>query len=198
MSHDFSGHCFFKRQPVNAAETDSAIRAVWTSCCQALRYGGDDPAILKRFAEIGESSQCDFPPIPTPPKVIRNCARFEYETRDRDASIKENLKAIVAIVSESLVRHPSQKCSRFKYSKTEASFRFHWGIPSRDLSIRFHLAQESESCWILRVSENDTAQVGLSMTLDTILRKISLFRAIEWFTEEEVANRSRIGKPHPY
>ena len=42
-------HCYFKKQPANAEEVDHAIRALEVSCCGALRYGGDDPAIIARL-----------------------------------------------------------------------------------------------------------------------------------------------------
>ena len=41
-------HCFFKKQPSNPMETDQALNAVIGSCCNALRYGGNDPDVIKR------------------------------------------------------------------------------------------------------------------------------------------------------
>jgi len=53
---DSSGHyhCYFRRQPANAAEVEHAIRAVFVSCCGAVTYGGTDPSILLRLEELKE------------------------------------------------------------------------------------------------------------------------------------------------
>src|SRR5262245_33271537 len=45
-------HCYFKKQPSSPDELERAIRAVWSSCCGALYYSGDDPAVSRRLAEL--------------------------------------------------------------------------------------------------------------------------------------------------
>lgn len=55
MAHDEGGHCYFKRQPSTPQETEQAIQAVWVSCCGAVRYEGNDPNILQRFAELKQA-----------------------------------------------------------------------------------------------------------------------------------------------
>jgi len=47
-----AGHCYFEKQPSTPAEWERAIRAVCASCCAAVQYGGDDPAILRRISEL--------------------------------------------------------------------------------------------------------------------------------------------------
>jgi len=42
-------HCFFKKQPSNPEETEQAIRAVNASCCDALRYDGNDPEVINQL-----------------------------------------------------------------------------------------------------------------------------------------------------
>ena len=44
-------HCYFKKQPSTPEEIDRALRAVWVSCCQAVRYDGNDPNVEKRISE---------------------------------------------------------------------------------------------------------------------------------------------------
>lgn len=45
-------HCYFRRQPETPEEVEHAIRAVYVSCCQAVRYGGNDPKILGRLEKL--------------------------------------------------------------------------------------------------------------------------------------------------
>lgn len=61
-------HCYFKRQPATAEEVDRAIRALEVSCCRALRYGGDDPAIIARLEPelVDHASREETPPAVDP------------------------------------------------------------------------------------------------------------------------------------
>ena len=47
--------CFFVRQPANPEEEYRAIRAVWVSCCGAVRYEGTDPAVVQPARATGRS-----------------------------------------------------------------------------------------------------------------------------------------------
>ncbi len=44
--------CYFHKQPQSVEETERATRAVWVSCCKAVRYAGRDPKVLARLAEL--------------------------------------------------------------------------------------------------------------------------------------------------
>lgn len=53
-------HCYFKKQPVTADETERAIMACAVSCTRAVRYAGSDPAILKRLQELHSADSSDL------------------------------------------------------------------------------------------------------------------------------------------
>src|SRR5207253_2928368 len=108
ISHDDQGHCFFARQPLTTAETNAAIRGVWATCCGAVRYGGDDPEILIRFAEIGISSQCDRQLTVVPQPVVRNCVSFEYDGATRFFSRQTSLRRIIRCLADSM-RHRADR-----------------------------------------------------------------------------------------
>jgi ferredoxin len=59
MGLDDDMGCYFRRQPQTPEELIDAIEAVWVSCVQALRYSGNDPAILERLRAKGCKSQSD-------------------------------------------------------------------------------------------------------------------------------------------
>jgi len=48
--------CYFKEQPTTPEEIEQACRAVWASCCGAVKYTGSDPAIEERIAQLEASS----------------------------------------------------------------------------------------------------------------------------------------------
>src|SRR5262249_36487930 len=53
------GSCRMKRQPTTNEELDGMVRLFWAQDVGCLRYGGDDPTILRRLAELGLAEQCD-------------------------------------------------------------------------------------------------------------------------------------------
>jgi hypothetical protein len=63
MAHDCAPdrgyHCYFCRQPKTPEELSRAVMAVRVGCCGAVRYGGTDPAILRRLGELGAAEACD-------------------------------------------------------------------------------------------------------------------------------------------
>jgi hypothetical protein len=69
------GGCYFHKQPATPDEVNDAIRAMLVSCIEVYRYGGDDPTIRRRLAELGYSHLCDEP-LEGHPVVLRNHVRF--------------------------------------------------------------------------------------------------------------------------
>jgi hypothetical protein len=70
--------CYFHRQPETPAEIDAAIRAMFVSCVGSYRYGGKDPIVLRRLAEMGCGHLCDHP-LTGHPVIIRRYARFLHD-----------------------------------------------------------------------------------------------------------------------
>lgn len=56
-----NGDTYFVKQPVTPEEVERACRALESCCVGALRYGGGDPAILKRLERYC-SDCCDQRP----------------------------------------------------------------------------------------------------------------------------------------
>ncbi|HZS07662.1 MAG TPA: hypothetical protein VFD58_22695 [Blastocatellia bacterium] len=50
-------HCYFRKQPSTPEEFERAARTVCVSCCEAVRYSGDDPAVLQRIEELDEEAR---------------------------------------------------------------------------------------------------------------------------------------------
>ncbi|HTB97711.1 MAG TPA: hypothetical protein VK716_11925 [Terracidiphilus sp.] len=192
IAHDESGYCFFSTQPTNLEQVDAAIRALWASCCGALRYAGKDQSILARIAEIGESEKCDENIASTSLK-IRSRVTFAYESDD--ASGESSLKSIVRFISSTRTQGQYSRCTNFQFSKSEASFVFHWYT---DCSIKFRVKQVSGERWLVSLEDNDRATIGNAMSLDKSLRAGRQFTAIRWFTEDEKIDGLNGGTTHPY
>lgn len=54
--------CYFRRQPQTPAEVNRAINAISVSEMCALRYAGNDPAILDKLRARNLAAQCDQTP----------------------------------------------------------------------------------------------------------------------------------------
>lgn len=193
MSHDSSGHCFFRAQPETLEQVDAAIRALWTSCCGAVRYAGKEQAILTRIAELGEGSKCDEAIEWPPPSSIRSRVTFTY--RGDNESVESNLRSIVRFIADSHSKSTNRRFTNFKYGKREASFIYHW---FDDCSIRFRVMQIDEGKWLVSIEDNDRAKIGIAMSLDKSLQASDQFREIQWFKEEEQLDSMICGAIHPY
>jgi hypothetical protein len=200
ISHDEDGHCFFARQPLTEDETSAAIRGVWASCCGAVRYGGDDPQILIRLAELGISSQCDRQPPAGHFQIARNWARFEYSAPQRALSKRESLRRIIDEIAESMGKLPGSECFHFRCLFNEASFRLRWGKVGSGSghTVRFTVVHESADQWLLRISGNEVAHTAFAIQLDKALQAKAEFRRVRWFDTNDGPVGEGAGKRHPY
>jgi hypothetical protein len=69
-------HCMIKRQPITEVEVDKALRAMWSSEFDCIRYAGSDEAILRRLGQSGMSSQADDPRAATAVALTRDRVTF--------------------------------------------------------------------------------------------------------------------------
>jgi hypothetical protein len=201
MSHDATGHCFFVLQPTSSEEVDSAIRATWASCCGAIRYGGDDPTIITRLAELGEAFLCDERVSASIKSVHRNQVRFEYRD-DSNAVVHQISRFIVRLMATSLHRDNSE-CTGFQYEADSSSFQHVWGKSkslndNKGYSIRIRIKHENSSWWRLSLSENEQAETGTAIQVDKALRESSFIHSVRWFSTGELSTDGECGRPHPY
>lgn len=187
------------RQPSTEDETDAAIRAVWASCCGAVRYGGSDPQILVRFAELDLSNQCDGELPSDHTRIVRNCARFEYGAPNGFLARRRALRQIIHQIAEALEAYPGHECFAFRRWSREASFRVRWGKfgKERGHTVRFKVVYQSASSWLLRISDNDVALTAFAIHVDKALQQKAGFRSIRWFDDSQASCDER-GQRHPY
>jgi hypothetical protein len=189
-------HCYFRRQPETPDEVNSALRAVWSSCCQVLRYSGNDHVVLTRLGHLGQSSACDYPLVSCPTELIRDRVTFTIASSIDDP--QSNLKTILQFLADSLVGNPlHSRNEKFSYKKHEASFRHYWSLPDHRNFIEIRLKKRSQSAWMCSVEDNEVAAIGMAMTLDKTLHANPQFENIRWFATTEDPDRDP-GQPHSY
>ena len=173
MSHDAkSSHCYFVRQPETSKETDAAIRAVWSSCCGAVRYRGKDRGVLARFAELGELSKCDETMISAPAPSLRCRAIFRY--RKPSGSPKNDLRAIFEFLGFDERSSFLYKASDFVSGRGQGSRIHRWGAGDKWFSITIRLRQMEADIWLLCIEDNEVATTGTESGLTPLCREARL------------------------
>lgn len=182
MSNE-DGHCYFKRQPATTDESNRAIRAVVVSCCGAVRYGGRDPEILRRVAELGEAEQCDHPLPGNQVVVRRSVATFRFEGFNALDAAEE----ILSMVQSGLVRlgewHRWEALPAIGVARA-VSWSWYEGMPG--VEIRVQPEAGPLDSWLLRLSRvNQPVPHTTAMAIDDILKGDSRILDVRWYTAED-------------
>lgn len=88
-------HCYVRSQPGDEAETDAMLRVIATQEFGCIRYGGSDPAILRRLVEGGGSDQCDQPAPRGVVPIRRDHVKFAAKPRATPWTARELLERMV-------------------------------------------------------------------------------------------------------
>ena len=203
MSHDGKGHCFFVRQPTTAQEVDAAILSLWSSCCGAVRYGGQDPEILVRLAEIGQGDTCDFRLENEPKQAHVSTLKFEFVDAEAPKGGPLAAREIMEYFRGFLVKRSGAGCRVLdsRFSGTTASFRFEWGhgSPATPCGVAFALDAYGEDSWLLRIQREDRPNSpGDAIGIHKAIEHDTRFRQVRWFTEEEWKKGTRDGRACPF
>lgn len=75
FAYDSAMHCYVTQQPDSEDEVERALQVIRGQELGCVRYRGVDHVILRRLAEAGESSSCDFPLKGVEP-ILRNVVTF--------------------------------------------------------------------------------------------------------------------------
>ncbi len=178
---DVEKHCFVKQQPKTDDETYRAIRAVWSSEVQCLRYKGNDPEIMQRLVEIGEADACDVPLPTTSVPILRNhvtfAATFINDLWDVAIAIRDYILSHNSEYKRFKVTHPERegRVVRFAYSWYEDHYytlNVGRGEPETDRFLVHH-----SPIW-------DVGSVSVSLEIDDWLRSDPRFSDFRWFTSD--------------
>jgi hypothetical protein len=191
--------CYFHKQPTDAAEVNDAIRAMFVSCVQAYRYGGTDPVIRRRLAELGSSHLCDHP-LEGHPIVLRNHVRFSLPELDQATEVARHILSAFEATSR------DGKCTKIVAGDAHrADFEYthsaKHGMPRRYTVDRVRAPMPMPSAY----RDGSTAHVwllveddgrALSIGLGDVLTNIGAFD-IRWFSHAEWNARTE-GQELPY
>jgi hypothetical protein len=182
-------HCYFRKQPQTNEETYRAIRAVWSSELDCLRYAGDNPQIQRRLAEVGAGELCDKPlPAGTRPGLgLRNHVTFvaKSSTEGSEQLIVPTLHEIATLFKTYFTGQGSRfTATEAKEEDQGITFFCSWSDEQHALTVT---SGEPDTNRIL-ISHSRTPKSGstaLSLMLDDWLRSDGRYKSIRWYTLQD-------------
>jgi ferredoxin len=192
--YDESDHCYVKRQPRTEEEFDRAFRAIWGAELQCIRYRGDDPAVLRRFAELGEPHLCDVPPSPAIRPVVRDHVTFDTASPDyfvlSAVDLAEAFRGHLFRLDKQRERLGLDTRFRYRFmplsgDATTAVLTYSW-FENDYHSVEFHVIGEPGRRWLVsHFSAARTGGRGVSNQLDDWLKGAGHFCFIRWYAGED-------------
>jgi hypothetical protein len=192
--------CYFHKQPETPAEVNDAIRAMFVSCIEVYRYGGDDPNIRHRLTELGYASLCDRPLEGH--VVVRNRVRFSLDQGDQASEVA------AALLSALERTCPDGMCTMMVGGDSErAEFEYthsaSYGTPRRYIVERVpkptHVTPSSAyrdgatiDVWLLTESDGRSTPIWLH----DVLTKAGAV-GVRWFSRDEWEG-AQAGRELPY
>lgn len=179
-------HCALKRQPRTDSEIDKAIRAMWSSEVDCIRYSGSDEAILARLGEAGMSAYADDPKAGKFVALTRDSVNFTLPTGSIAAPspatlaemFRRDLRRDGTTVLPALLGRETVRLSWFRRI-------FH--------SVSFGPGEDART--MTAVLKSKSALMGLAWLVDDWLRSQKA-TAIIWRAKEGVG-RDDEGRPTP-
>ena len=178
--------CYFHRQPQSPNETYRAIRAMWVSCCGALRYGGRDAEVLTRLVNIGLVGQIDAPTDAKPGPGPCTAVLFAHSGGAAGAHgiAAEVGRQMIAAFGYGSATTPTG-------SDAEASFVWAWAptIPGAALRLVVR-AVVPGSRWVLLLADpHHPAAASIATSVDDALRAMRHVSDIKWYAGHDWATR---------
>jgi hypothetical protein len=174
-------HCFVAKQPTNENEVYQVIKATWAAEVQCIRYGGQNPQILRRLAEAELADCCDQKHLIQQIKpLLRNHTTFEYPEIQSELEIANQFREYVLMQSTEYLHY---KASKITSNKSGVTFAFSW-YEENYYSVWFNRIQLLNT-WHIFHSPNDEkiGSRGISVTIDEWLRSNKTVANIKWYTD---------------
>jgi hypothetical protein len=192
FTYDTANHCFVKCQPRTEEEFDRVFRAAWAAELECIRYRGDNPVVLRRFAELGSPHLCDVAPPPEIRPVMRDHVTFDADSPEQQYLSAVGLADRFRAYLLSLNKDRGALDTRFHYrfrstvgDSISAGFAYSW-YEDNYHAVQFCVIGEAGRRWLAwHSSAAKPGGRGVSNPLDKWLKIAGGFRAIRWYVGEE-------------
>jgi hypothetical protein len=179
--YDNSNHCFVKRQPTNRDEVTKVLRAAWFSEVGCIRYRGNDPDIIRRLAESGESQLCDTASVVGIEPVERN--HVSFAARDLEMatmSAFDIAREFQRYVESRNSQHITYRFTPIKNLGTRASLTYAW-YQDQFHSVEFERIEGGVGHWLIRHG----APKAASWTFHDWLTGDTRLQDVRWYSKDQ-------------
>lgn len=186
-------HCFVARQPEDPEAVDRMVQALWGSEVECIRYRGDDPAILRRLAEMDAGDRSDVP-VPALKPVRRHLASFRSPNSDDTAELIAERFRLHLLQAREWPPYTVRRRRPWRPATVVFSWMTGWSRLGRYHRVRF---KESPSGGFrLRIrSGYPPALEAVALLVHEWLRDDELAREIVWSSAEDPTGASRLHLP---
>ena len=185
FAYDDDNHCYVCRQPQTAANTTDMIGTAWMAEFQCIRYRGNDPDVLRRFAELDLREVCDVEPPRHISPLIRNHVEFSVTSSAELATPQQ--------LAGHFVDHLISKNNEWRHFRTKpiqtsahsASLEFSW-YEDHFHVIVFASDPGSSAKWHVEHAPDDPSAHGVGNVVSHWLSCFAgTFANIYWYTESD-------------
>ena len=173
MSYDEEySSCFFERQPTTPEEEYRAIRAVWASCCRAVKYGGNDPRVVARLDNLERGR-------------VATAVTFAADSRESATDLLQSLGQNMASAYVGATLSPATRTPRGDSS----SLIVQWpGLPGEKagpgVKLTLSSAWDGQGRWSISIECGLPIQrPAAALQLSDALEKTSGLAHVRWYQE---------------
>ncbi len=190
FAYDADNHCYICRQPQTDAETTDMIGTAWMAEFQCIRYRGNDPNVLRRFAELDLREICDIEPAAHINPVIRNHVQITVVGTPAIATSKELAQEFTDHLMSQNNEWRQFKTKPIQTSNNSASLHFSW-YDDHFHPIAFNAESDSPAEWHIEYPlKNDLGDRGVGNVVSYWLNSNqNRFSNIRWYTDADWRGR---------
>jgi ferredoxin len=189
---DQNQHCFVIRQPKTEDELNRMMRAVWGAEVSCVRYGGSDPEIRRRLAEMDVAHVCDSSPPPGVDPLLRNHVTFDIIVSGALAPSPRDLALSFQKFVDATDGRPEGDESKARYASSEledvsggVKFSICW-YEGLWYPVMFSRITGDGARWLVNHSpQEDIGSRGLSVRIEEWLLADGRYYGFRWYTEAD-------------
>ena len=186
FAYDGDNHCYVYRQPQTPVETTDMIGTAAIAEFQCIRYRGNDPDVLRRFAEIDQHNICDVEPPQHITPIIRNHVEFTVATESAITTPRQLADEFIDHLNSQNNEGRQFKTTPVQTSTNSVSLEFSW-YDNHFHPLVFVAMPGSPLEWhIYYPLKNDLGNHGIGHVVSNWLKCYpDRFAKIRWYTDAD-------------
>jgi len=195
FAYDGDNHCYVCRQPQDTIQTTGMIGTAWMAEFQCIRYRGNDPDVLRRFAELDLREICDIEPPRHIKPIIRNHVEFTVVSAPTIATAQQLAEEFIDHLNSQNNEWRQFTIRQVQTSTNSASLEFSWYDDHFHPIVFDALPGSPCECYIYYPLKNDLSDHGVGNVVSYWLScRVGRFTKIRWYTDADWQG-AKVGQP---